>query len=72
MPKYYKTCMIQGHDEEKCYVEQPGLHPIKQNASKEISEMQRHGKGEREENTEIMKNTKGREGQHKGWGRENK
>ncbi|KAG5611101.1 hypothetical protein H5410_022382 [Solanum commersonii] len=72
MPKYYKTCMIQGHDEEQCYVEHPELHPARQNVSKEISEMQRHGQGEREENTEIMENTKGREGQHKRWEGDNK
>ncbi|KAH0709436.1 hypothetical protein KY284_010863 [Solanum tuberosum] len=72
MPKYCKTCMIQGHDEEQCYIAHPELHPARQNASKKISEMQRHGQGEREENTEIMENTKGREGQHKRWEGENK
>jgi len=25
--KYCKTCMIQGHDEQQCYVEQPELYP---------------------------------------------
>uniref|UniRef100_M1B5Y0 Uncharacterized protein n=1 Tax=Solanum tuberosum TaxID=4113 RepID=M1B5Y0_SOLTU len=27
MPKYCQTCMIQGHDEQQCYVEHPELHP---------------------------------------------
>ncbi|KAG5605216.1 hypothetical protein H5410_026708 [Solanum commersonii] len=26
-PKYCQTCMIQGHDEEQCYVVHPDLHP---------------------------------------------
>ncbi|XP_049413166.1 uncharacterized protein LOC125876094 [Solanum stenotomum] len=27
VPKYCQTCMIQGHDEEQCYVVHPDLHP---------------------------------------------
>ncbi|KAH0713421.1 hypothetical protein KY289_009380 [Solanum tuberosum] len=30
MPKYCKTYMIQGHDEQQCYVEHPELHPYRQ------------------------------------------
>ncbi|WMV10025.1 hypothetical protein MTR67_003410 [Solanum verrucosum] len=30
MPKYCTTCMIQGHDEQQCYVNHPDLHPARQ------------------------------------------
>ncbi|XP_049410642.1 uncharacterized protein LOC125873836 [Solanum stenotomum] len=30
VPKYCKTCMIQGHNEQECYVEHPELYPTKE------------------------------------------
>ncbi|WMV07384.1 hypothetical protein MTR67_000769 [Solanum verrucosum] len=56
MPKYCKTCMIQGHDEEQCYVEHPELHPARQKGSTGTTNMQKHGQGEiKDKNEETAK-----------------
>ncbi|KAH0711972.1 hypothetical protein KY289_007931 [Solanum tuberosum] len=35
VPKYCQTCMIQGHNEEQCYVVHPELHPYKEKSQQE-------------------------------------
>ncbi|KAH0705670.1 hypothetical protein KY289_010746 [Solanum tuberosum] len=51
VPKYCKTCMIQGHDMEQCYVEHPELYP-----KKEKKEMQAETEGvDRTEKKELNK-----------------
>ncbi|KAH0743369.1 hypothetical protein KY290_031362 [Solanum tuberosum] len=51
VPKYCKTCKIQGHDEEQCYVLNPNLYP-KENVEKE-EEMEKGGESSgKGENTE--------------------
>ncbi|WMV18187.1 hypothetical protein MTR67_011572 [Solanum verrucosum] len=35
VPKYCQTCMIQGHNEEQCYVVHPELHPYKEKSLQE-------------------------------------
>ncbi|KAH0776288.1 hypothetical protein KY290_007699 [Solanum tuberosum] len=55
VPKYCQTCMIQGHDEEQCYVVHPELHPYKEKSGhdggKQIEE--RPSKGE-DKGKELM------------------
>lgn len=34
MPKYCKTCMLQGHDKSQCYVEHPELFQLKNKSNK--------------------------------------
>ncbi|KAH0635878.1 hypothetical protein KY289_035793 [Solanum tuberosum] len=55
VPKYCQTCMIQGHDEEQCYVVHPELHPYKEKSGndggKQIEE--RPSKGD-EKGTKLM------------------
>ncbi|WMV45111.1 hypothetical protein MTR67_038496 [Solanum verrucosum] len=55
VPKYCQMCMIQGHDEEQCYVVHPELHPYKEKSGndrgKQIEE--RPSKGD-EKGTELM------------------
>ncbi|KAG5595536.1 hypothetical protein H5410_036768 [Solanum commersonii] len=41
VPKYCKTCMIQGHNEEQCYVEHPKLYPKVEKTDKNIGDSQR-------------------------------
>ncbi|WMV30685.1 hypothetical protein MTR67_024070 [Solanum verrucosum] len=43
IPKYCKTCMLQGHDEQQCYVEHPELYP-----KKEKNNMEANAKEEKE------------------------
>ncbi|KAH0639802.1 hypothetical protein KY285_036388 [Solanum tuberosum] len=44
VPKYCQTCMIQGHNEEQCYVVHPELHPFKEE-DKKAEESKEDGKG---------------------------
>ncbi|KAG5624938.1 hypothetical protein H5410_010156 [Solanum commersonii] len=53
VPKYCQTCMIQGHDEEQCYVVHPDLHP-----NREKSE---YDEGKHIKNTNKDNDTKGKE-----------
>ncbi|KAG5596571.1 hypothetical protein H5410_037803 [Solanum commersonii] len=63
MPKYCKTCMIQGHDEEQCYVGHPELHPARQKGSTWTTDMQKHEQGEMKyKNEETAKGKE--EGKH--------
>lgn len=50
VPKYCKTCMIQGHDEQQCYVEHPELYPKKEKTNQEAGD-----KKEEEGNTQQVK-----------------
>ncbi|KAH0675185.1 hypothetical protein KY285_022986 [Solanum tuberosum] len=49
VPKYCKTCMIQGHDEQQCYVEHPELYPKKEKTNQEAGD-----KKEEEGNTQQV------------------
>ncbi|KAK4733567.1 hypothetical protein R3W88_007828 [Solanum pinnatisectum] len=51
VPKYCQTCMIQGHNEEQCYVVQPELHPYKE---------KNHEKGKKIDEQSSNDNGKGR------------
>ncbi|KAG5592288.1 hypothetical protein H5410_042802 [Solanum commersonii] len=62
VPKNCKTCMIQGHDEQQCYVEHPELHPKMQEESKVDDEGENRSK-QKENGGWIMeqRNTNGGE-----------
>uniref|UniRef100_M1BH23 Non-LTR retroelement reverse transcriptase n=1 Tax=Solanum tuberosum TaxID=4113 RepID=M1BH23_SOLTU len=52
VPKYCQTCMIQGHDEEQCYVVHPDLHPNREKS--EYDEGKRWKASTSEIQTKIM------------------
>ncbi|KAH0696108.1 hypothetical protein KY290_015812 [Solanum tuberosum] len=57
VPKYCKTCMIRGHNEEQCYVEHPELFPKKEKVDQVVvggqtSKENQQGKEERKEGME--------------------
>ncbi|KAH0639573.1 hypothetical protein KY285_036159 [Solanum tuberosum] len=52
VPKYCKTCMIQGHNEEECYVEHPELYP-KAETSDIVGEKRKKEEGKAKEVVQI-------------------
>ncbi|KAH0749597.1 hypothetical protein KY290_028829 [Solanum tuberosum] len=44
VPKYCKTCMLQGHDEQQCFVEHPELYPKKEKKNVEADDREERGK----------------------------
>ncbi|TMW86845.1 hypothetical protein EJD97_020815, partial [Solanum chilense] len=53
VPKYCKTCMIQGHNKKQCYIEYPELFPNKEKidqvvAGGKASTENQHGKEKKE------------------------
>ncbi|KAH0633248.1 hypothetical protein KY284_036034 [Solanum tuberosum] len=69
VPKYCQTCMIQGHDEQQCYVVHPDLHPNREKSEydegKKVEGKKVEGKHNRNKN--IDNDTKGKESeQHHG------
>lgn len=52
VPKYCKTCMIQGHNEEQCHVEHPELYP--KDAKKKASKSMDIGKKATDKNKEKV------------------
>ncbi|KAH0749082.1 hypothetical protein KY290_028314 [Solanum tuberosum] len=64
VPKYCQTCMIQGHDEQQCYVVHPDLHP---NREKSEYDEGKKVEGKHNRNKNIDNDTKGKENeQHHG------
>lgn len=58
VPKYCKTCMIQGHDEEQCYVKQPELFKDKKKKDESKDEPAKETNNEvknQEDNADIAK-----------------
>ncbi|KAH0723014.1 hypothetical protein KY290_005682 [Solanum tuberosum] len=55
VPKYCKTCMIQGHDEQQCYMEHPELYPKKEKNNMEAdAKEEKENKYNREKDSDRM------------------
>lgn len=64
LPKYCKSCKIQGHDEEQCYVLHPELYPKKQKEEDKTADEKKNEKDktlplqQKDQVQAVEKNTK--------------